>query len=210
MRWFQLITHVFVTYAPSPKTLRAMPLKSHILSSGIGTNSRIFQKLFQKFLTTQNRPKNSQKRKKTRKPISPFQAPRPYHPALLQWLNKGDPRRHHNWLPHRNKRLEPPSERASVRYEEAPKAKPQGRGTAPLRSQWMGHLSLHVVTTRYQFQWWKKIWPTLVFFCFFWNGSFANFTEPGSQKQNSMLWDVQVQLKTIFLCTTHSVCSVTT
>lgn len=120
-----------------------MPLKSHILSSGIDTNSRIFQKLFRfSFLTTQNRPKNSQKRKKTRKPISPFQAPRPYHPALLQWLNKGDPRRHHNWLPHRNKRLEPPSERASVRYEEAPKAKPQGRGTAPLRSQWMGHLSL--------------------------------------------------------------------
>ena len=120
-----------------------MPLKSHTLSSGIGTNSRIFQKLFRfSFLTTQNRPKNSHKRKTTRKPISPFQAPRPYHPALLQWLNKGDPRRHHNWLPHKNKRVEPPGEPASVRYEEAPKAKPQGRGTAPLRSQWMGHLSL--------------------------------------------------------------------
>ena len=24
-----------------------------------------------------------------------------------------------------------------------------------------------------------KIWPTLAFFCFFWNGSFANVTEPG-------------------------------
>lgn len=76
-------------------------------------------------------------------------APRPYHPALLQWLNKDDPRRHHNWLPHRNKRLEPPSERASVRYEEAPKAKPQGRGTAPL-SQWMGY----IICRYYQFQWW--------------------------------------------------------
>ena len=127
-------------------------------------------KLFQKFLTTspiqkpQNRPKNSQRRKKTRKPISPFfSAPRPYHPALLQWLNKGDPRRHHNWLPHRNKRLEPPSERASVRYEEAPKAKPQGFfGTAPL-SQCMGY----IICRYYQFQWWQKIWPTLAFFCFF-------------------------------------------
>ena len=139
----------------SPKTLRAMPLKSHILSSGIGTNSRVFQKLFQKFLTTspiQKPPESSQKftkkRKKQEKPISPFfSAPRPYHPALLQWLNKDDPRRHHNWLPHRNKRLELPGEHASVRYEEAPKAKPQG--SAGSRHHWANGWDISsVVTTR--------------------------------------------------------------
>ena len=138
----------------------AMPLKSHILSSGIGTNSRIFHKIVPEVShhithpkKPQNHPKNSQKKEKKKTQenhhLTLPPAPRPYHPALLQWLNKDDPRRHHNWLPHRNKRLEPPSERASVRYEEAPKAKPQGRGTAPL-SQWMGY----IICRYYQFQWW--------------------------------------------------------